>query len=81
MQWAHMHLLATLAGMLLFGEILRNSGLNWSPALMLTGKMRLGNPLASFGVCQAKRLSRSCKASGSDENQASSSPGAGTTRP
>jgi hypothetical protein len=31
---------STIAGMWLFGEIFRNSGLNWSPALMLTGTMR-----------------------------------------
>ena len=35
----------------------------------------------AFGVCQAKGLSLSRIASGSDENHASSSPGGGRTRP
>jgi hypothetical protein len=46
--------------MRLLGEIARNAGLNWSPALMLTGTTRYGSPASSrkivilwpFGVVQ-----------------------------
>ena len=51
---------STIAGMRLFGLIARNSGLNWSPAPMLTGMVRYGTPSSSsmmatfqpFGVGQ-----------------------------
>src|SRR2546422_2786255 len=51
---------STIAGMRLFGEIARNSGLNWSPWPMLTGYTTYGSPHSSsmieifqpFGVGQ-----------------------------
>ena len=38
---------SVMAGILLFGLIFRNSGLNWSPAPMLTGMARYGRPHSS----------------------------------
>ena len=35
---------STIAGILLFGLMARNSGSNWSPAPMLTGMARYGSP-------------------------------------
>jgi hypothetical protein len=51
---------STIAGMRLFGAIARNSGLNWSPLPMLTGKILYFSPVSSrnivilwpFGVVQ-----------------------------
>ena len=52
--------LSTMAGILLFGLIFRNSGLNWSPVPMSTGCTVYGRPHSSsmmwtlwpFGVGQ-----------------------------
>src|SRR3954466_7490109 len=38
---------STIAGILLFGEMARNSGLNWSPAPMSTGCTRYSRPVSS----------------------------------
>ena len=38
---------STIAGILLLGEIARNSALNWSPLLMFTGRTRYCSPVSS----------------------------------
>jgi hypothetical protein len=39
-----------IAGILLFGENARNSGLNWSPALISTGWIRYLSPASSRNI-------------------------------
>src|SRR5580704_8579976 len=42
---------STIAGMRWFGVILRNSGLNWSPAPILTGITLYSRPSSSRAIC------------------------------
>ncbi len=41
---------STIAGMRLFGEMARNSGLNCSPLPMSTGTTRCGRPVSSMNT-------------------------------
>jgi len=41
---------STMAGMRLFGLIARKSGLNWSPALISTGRMQYSSPDSSRSI-------------------------------
>src|SRR5580700_10366013 len=42
---------STIAGMRWFGVILRNSGLNWSPAPILIGMILYSRPNSSSAIC------------------------------